>query len=76
VLVMAGAEAVTDGVAIMDGVILVTVMAMAGVTQVMDGDTQVMDGVIQVMDGDIQVMDTVITKGRLTENAMRITQVE
>ncbi len=73
---MAGAEVVTDGVAIMDGVILVTVMVMDGVIQVMDGVIQVMDGDTQVMDGDTQVMDMVITKGRLTENDTLITQVE
>ena len=73
---MAGAVVVTDGVAIMDGVILVTVMVMDGVIQVMVGDTQVTDGVTQVMDGDTQVMDTVITKGRLMENATLITPVE
>ncbi len=75
---MAGAEVVTDGAAIMDGVILVTVMVTDGDTHVMDmvGDTQVTDGDTQVMDGVTQVMDTVIMKGRLTENATPITQVE
>ena len=76
---MAGADLVTDGVAIMAGVILVMDMVMDGDTQ--DGD-MVMDGVIipvGVIPDGVIIQDIilhiiqVITRDLLTENDMLTT---